>query len=361
MQRNVVLFVRARREASPSSGRRAGVPCLDMVCRGRRGCIRSPRRPRPLAPSSPATAARSGWCAPSRQNAANSASSPSISDANRRTVGRAARPRRRGSRGRHRHARSARRRPCDQRGAHAFADRPVARGADRLGQPRAAHAARLDPRRRDRAQRRSRAARTRRSSRRWFTTCATRPSVSTTTSRTCSTPRRISSDGVKPHAGMGRPRRHHPFGPRALPPPPGRAHARDRSAADLPLIHVDPVLVQQALVQIFDNAVKYSQAGSRITIAAQRARRPPDHQRPRSRRRSHACGKSQDLGPLCARRTPCRDHERFRTWPVDRQRLRRRQWRKSQRRQRRARPRHHGGDRTAGNANRRSATGKRRR
>ena len=30
---------------------------------------------------------------------------------------------------------------------------------------------------------------------------------------------------------------------------------------DLPLIHVDPVLVQQALVQIFDNAVKYSDAG----------------------------------------------------------------------------------------------------
>ena len=37
---------------------------------------------------------------------------------------------------------------------------------------------------------------------------------------------------------------------------------------DLPLIHVDPVLVQQALVQIFDNAVKYSAAGSQITVAA---------------------------------------------------------------------------------------------
>jgi len=37
---------------------------------------------------------------------------------------------------------------------------------------------------------------------------------------------------------------------------------------DLPLIHVDPVLVQQALVQIFDNAVKYSPAGSPITLAA---------------------------------------------------------------------------------------------
>ena len=37
---------------------------------------------------------------------------------------------------------------------------------------------------------------------------------------------------------------------------------------DLPLVHVDPVLVQQALVQIFDNAVKYSRAGSQITVAA---------------------------------------------------------------------------------------------
>jgi len=37
---------------------------------------------------------------------------------------------------------------------------------------------------------------------------------------------------------------------------------------DLPLIHVDPVLVQQALVQIFDNAVKYSAAGSQIAVAA---------------------------------------------------------------------------------------------
>jgi two-component system sensor histidine kinase KdpD len=37
---------------------------------------------------------------------------------------------------------------------------------------------------------------------------------------------------------------------------------------DLPLVHVDPVLVQQALVQIFDNAVKYSQLGSQITVSA---------------------------------------------------------------------------------------------
>jgi two-component system, OmpR family, sensor histidine kinase KdpD len=38
--------------------------------------------------------------------------------------------------------------------------------------------------------------------------------------------------------------------------------------SDLPLIDVDPVLVKQALVQIFDNAAKYSPPGSQITIAA---------------------------------------------------------------------------------------------
>ncbi|MBV9347497.1 MAG: DUF4118 domain-containing protein [Pseudolabrys sp.] len=38
--------------------------------------------------------------------------------------------------------------------------------------------------------------------------------------------------------------------------------------ADLPLIHVDPVLVQQSLVQIFDNAVKYSAPTSTIAVSA---------------------------------------------------------------------------------------------
>jgi two-component system sensor histidine kinase KdpD len=39
-------------------------------------------------------------------------------------------------------------------------------------------------------------------------------------------------------------------------------------SADLPPIHVDAVLVKQALVQIFDNAAKYSPAGSQITVSA---------------------------------------------------------------------------------------------
>ncbi len=79
---------------------------------------------------------------------------------------------------------------------------------------------------------------------------------------------RISSDGIRPHIEWA--------------DPADIVHSaiercRRRMAdhriklnlpADLPLIHVDPVLVKQALVQIFDNAVKYSLTGSQITVAA---------------------------------------------------------------------------------------------
>jgi two-component system, OmpR family, sensor histidine kinase KdpD len=40
--------------------------------------------------------------------------------------------------------------------------------------------------------------------------------------------------------------------------------------SNLPLIYVDPVLVEQAFVQVVDNAAKYSPAGSTITVAARR-------------------------------------------------------------------------------------------
>ena len=79
---------------------------------------------------------------------------------------------------------------------------------------------------------------------------------------------RISSDGIKPHIEWADPediinsaveRCRHRLADRnvTLNMPP-----------DLPLVHVDPVLVQQALVQIFDNAAKYSQPGSQISVAA---------------------------------------------------------------------------------------------
>ena len=43
-------------------------------------------------------------------------------------------------------------------------------------------------------------------------------------------------------------------------------------AADLPLIYVDPVLMEQAVVQIVDNAAKYSPVGSTISVKARRER-----------------------------------------------------------------------------------------
>jgi two-component system sensor histidine kinase KdpD len=80
---------------------------------------------------------------------------------------------------------------------------------------------------------------------------------------------RISSDGVKPHLEWADPAD-------ILHSTLRRCQRRlaDRVIAlelrqDLPMVRVDAVLVQQALVQIIDNAVKYSQAGSRIVIAGE--------------------------------------------------------------------------------------------
>ena len=79
---------------------------------------------------------------------------------------------------------------------------------------------------------------------------------------------RISSDGVNPHMEWADPadivnsaveRCRRRFGPRRV---------ELNLPRDLPLIHVDPVLVQQALVQIFDNAVKYSPPGSPVAVSA---------------------------------------------------------------------------------------------
>ena len=79
---------------------------------------------------------------------------------------------------------------------------------------------------------------------------------------------RISSDGIKPRTEWADPadiinsavdRCRHRLSNR---------HLLIDVPADLPLVHVDPVLVQQALVQIFDNAVKYSDSGSQIRVTA---------------------------------------------------------------------------------------------
>ncbi|MGH6726601.1 MAG: sensor histidine kinase [Pseudolabrys sp.] len=79
---------------------------------------------------------------------------------------------------------------------------------------------------------------------------------------------RISSDGIKPHIEWADPA---DIVNSAIERCRRRLSERRlvlNMPGDLPLIHVDPVLVQQALVQIFDNAVKYSGPGSQITVAA---------------------------------------------------------------------------------------------
>ncbi len=79
---------------------------------------------------------------------------------------------------------------------------------------------------------------------------------------------RISSDGLKPHIEWADPA---DIINSAVERCRQRMSARRLALnlpGDLPLIHVDPVLVQQALVQIFDNAVKYSPIGSQISVAA---------------------------------------------------------------------------------------------
>jgi two-component system sensor histidine kinase KdpD len=79
---------------------------------------------------------------------------------------------------------------------------------------------------------------------------------------------RISSDGVKPHIEWADPEDIINSAIERC-----RNRLNDRRVVldlpqDLPLIHVDPVLVQQALIQIFDNAVKYSHSTSRISVSA---------------------------------------------------------------------------------------------
>ena len=79
---------------------------------------------------------------------------------------------------------------------------------------------------------------------------------------------RISSDGIKPHIEWADPA---DIVNSAIERCKRRLAERRlvlNLPHDLPLIHVDPVLVQQALVQIFDNAVKYSHSGSQIMVAA---------------------------------------------------------------------------------------------
>jgi two-component system sensor histidine kinase KdpD len=79
---------------------------------------------------------------------------------------------------------------------------------------------------------------------------------------------RISSDGVKPHTEWADPEDIINSAIERCQLRLADRHVTLNLPPDLPLVHVDPVLVQQALVQIFDNAAKYSQSGSEIAVAA---------------------------------------------------------------------------------------------
>ena len=172
---------------------------------------------------------------------------------------------------------------------------------------------------------------------------------------------RISSDGIKPHIEWADPadivnsaieRCRQPHGR-----PPRRAQSAGRSAAHPCRSGAGAAGAGADLRQrgeIFP--CRLADHGRRA-----RARRPHDPERQRRRRRPDRGRADENMGPLRARRTPCRDHQRLRPRPLDRQRLYRRQWRQDERRQRRARPRHHDDDRTPGDASRRPANGRRRR
>ena len=118
---------------------------------------------------------------------------------------------------------------------------------------------------------------------------------------------RISSDGVTPRVEWAEPADIVNSALERCRRAAGRAQARASTCApDLPLVHVDPVLVQQALVQMIDNAVKYSPRRLAHHGLGARGQQPPVDQRQRRRRRPHQSRTGEDVGPLRARRTPRR-------------------------------------------------------
>ena len=125
--------------------------------------------------------------------------------------------RRRGAGGCRRHARAARRRARARRSQDALRDRAPARGADRLGLARVAHAAGLDPRRRHGAGQVAGGRPRTSGSPRSPASCATRRSASTTISRTSSMRPASAAQQVKPRQGMDRAAGHRQLRARAPP------------------------------------------------------------------------------------------------------------------------------------------------
>ena len=335
LQRKVALFAGMREGSSSAAKRNDAAPFRGRCSRPSHPCRQAPMRPsaRRLKP----TTAKSGWSAPYRQKAPNSASSPSIS---------AATPSR---------TRTNSAPACDAVLADATAT------LERLGVAHAISEARM------RAQ-----------------TDLLREALIGSVSHELRTPlasilgaatvlsaapalqhekklkalvddvrneaerlnndiqnlldaTRISSDGVKPHTEWADPADIINSAVERCRRRLAGRHLSLNVPHDLPLVHVDPVLVQQALVQIFDNAVKYSEPGSTIVLTA-RARdgrlmvsvadegaglTPAEHASmwDRFARGERQAATTSGLG----------------TGPLDRQRLYQRQWRQHVRRPARAR------------------------
>ena len=117
--------------------------------------------------------------------------------------------------------------------------------------------------------------------------------------------------------------------------------------SNLPFIYVDPVLVEQAFVQIVDNAAKYSPTGSTIIVAAKRNGHDVVLSVQRHRRRPDGGGERAARRAFLPRAAPRGHDVRLGPRPVDRQSLRRRQWRQDPGGQSGRRSRHHGVDSSA--------------
>jgi len=106
--------------------------------------------------------------------------------------------------------------------------------------------------------------------------------------------------------------------------------------SNLPIVHVDPAQVEQALLQIIDNAAKYSPPGSPIEVAAR-----PNGATVMLSVNDRGAGLTAEEKPIFPRPAPCRHHLGLRPRLVDRQRLHRRQRRQGGGRKRGRGPRHH--------------------
>ena len=110
--------------------------------------------------------------------------------------------------------------------------------------------------------------------------------------------------------------------------------------SELPFIYVDPILLEQALGQIVDNAAKYSQPGSAITRCCEKRQRLGRAVGQGRGPRSGGRGTHAPLGTLLPRRTARIECVRIGSRALDRESLRDRERRRDRSVQRRRRPRY---------------------